>query len=109
MQCVLLLDIFIKVFGSNILLRHVIKLRLVAKLQPSPNRHLCGRTVEIVVLSSNSYYSLSSGLSTGRAFEALKTKRSSAPILVYPNFKEEFSVDCDASDDDLGVVESQNI
>ena len=44
----------------------------------------------------------------GRAFEALKTKLTSAPLLVYPNFKEEFIVDCDASDDGLGAVLSQN-
>ena len=81
MQCVLLLDIFIKVFGSNILLRHVIKLRLVAKLQPSPNRHLCGRTVEIVVLSSNSYYSLSSGPSSVE--EHLKLLRPSVLLPQY--------------------------
>ena len=31
----------------------------------------------------------------GRAFEALKTKLTSAPLLVYPYFKE-FIVDCDA-------------
>ena len=44
----------------------------------------------------------------GRAFEALKTKLTSAPLLVYPNFEEEFIVDCDASDDGLGAVLSQN-
>ena len=37
----------------------------------------------------------------GRAFEALKTKLTSAPLLVYPNFKEKFIVDCDASDDEM--------
>ena len=51
MQCVLLLDAFVKVFGRIILLlRYVMNLRLVAKLQPLPNRHLCGRAVMIIVL-----------------------------------------------------------
>ena len=39
-------------------------LRFVAKLQPSPNRHLCGRAVMIAVLVVNFvnsyYYSVSS-------------------------------------------------
>eukprot|EP00731_Ephydatia_muelleri_P029956 Em0021g479a len=43
-----------------------------------------------------------------QAFTLLKTKLTSAPLLVYPNFEEAFIVDCDASDDGLGTVLSQN-
>eukprot|EP00731_Ephydatia_muelleri_P018873 Em0011g913a len=43
-----------------------------------------------------------------QAFTLLKTKLTSAPLLVYPNFEEAFIVDCNASDDGLGTVLSQN-
>eukprot|EP00731_Ephydatia_muelleri_P037077 Em0391g6a len=43
-----------------------------------------------------------------QAFTLLKTKLTSAPLLVYPNFEEAFIVDCDASDDGLGTALSQN-
>ena len=43
-----------------------------------------------------------------QAFTLLMTKLTSAPLLVYPNFEEAFIVDCDASDDGLGAVLSQN-
>eukprot|EP00731_Ephydatia_muelleri_P025679 Em0017g762a len=43
-----------------------------------------------------------------QAFTLLKTKLTSAPLLVYPNFEEAFIVDCDASDDGLDTVLSQN-
>ena len=43
-----------------------------------------------------------------QAFTLLKTKLTSAPLLVYPNFEEAFIVDCDSSDDGLGTVLSQN-
>ena len=43
-----------------------------------------------------------------QAFTLLKTKLTSAPLLVYPNFEEAFIVDCNASDDGLGAVLSQN-
>ena len=43
-----------------------------------------------------------------QAFTLLKTKLTSAPLLVYPNFEEAFIVDCNVSDDGLGAVLSQN-
>ncbi|KAL5463883.1 hypothetical protein EMCRGX_G032831 [Ephydatia muelleri] len=43
-----------------------------------------------------------------QAFTLLKTKLTSAPLLVYPNLEEAFIVDCVASDDGLGTVLSQN-
>ena len=41
-------------------------------------------------------------------FASIYSKLTSAPLLVYPNFEEAFIVDCDASDDGLGTVLSQN-
>ena len=43
-----------------------------------------------------------------QAFTLLKTVLTSALLLVYPNFEESFIVNCDASDDGLSTVLSQN-
>lgn len=43
-----------------------------------------------------------------QAFGDLKQKLISAPVLAYPNFELEFTVDCDASSEGLGAVLSQN-
>ena len=39
-----------------------------------------------------------------RSFDTLKTKLSEAPILAYPNFKNEFVLETDASLKGLGAV-----
>ena len=43
-----------------------------------------------------------------QAFNALKEKLTTAPILAFPQFDLEFTVDCDASSEGLGAVLSQN-
>lgn len=41
------------------------------------------------------------------AFAQLKSNLCASPILAYPNFKEKFLLDCDASEGGVGVVLSQ--
>ena len=43
-----------------------------------------------------------------QAFNVLKEKLTTAPILAFPQFDLEFTVDCDASSEGLGAVLSQN-
>ena len=58
---------------------------------------LCGSNKE-TLMWSDSYE---------EAFIQLKNSLSKAPVLVYPNFKEEFILDTDASFDTIGAVLSQ--
>ena len=41
------------------------------------------------------------------SFVAMKNLLSTTPILVFPNFKKHFTLDCDPSDTGLGAVQSQ--
>ena len=38
------------------------------------------------------------------AFSSLKGMLTTAPVLAYPHFEFEFTIDCDASDNGVGAV-----
>jgi len=43
-----------------------------------------------------------------KAFEELKNKITSAPVLTLPNFEQEFELECDASDLGIGAILMQS-